>query len=162
MKTPLYTGLGIILSVMVFAASCFAEQIKFGNWVGIEETDPTTNVKKRQIGTFSGNRNNSLWLTASASGTDRIQLALKSDQMMSSNYFAYRIDRIDTLTLHSAIKGCNGNCLTDEVALSSELIKNMRRGLRIKFEYESVPDITQNPSFSLRGFSRAFTWLLAE
>ena len=162
MKMPLYTGLGIILSVMVFAASCFAEQIKFGNWVGIEETDPATNVKKRQIGTFTGNKNNSLWLAASASGRDRIQLTLKSDKMMASNYFSYRIDKIDTLALHSAIKGCNGNCLTDEVALNSELIKNMRRGLRIKFEYESVPDITQNPSFSLRGFSRAFTWLLAE
>jgi hypothetical protein len=147
---------------MFFAASCFAEQIKFDNWVGIEETDPATNVKKRQIGTFTGNRSNSLWLAVSTSGRDRIQLTLKSDKMMASNYYSYRIDRVDTLALRSAKKGCNGNCLIDEVEKNGELVRTMRRGLRINVEYESIPDLSQKPTFSLRGFSRAYQWMLAE
>ena len=162
MKKQLYTWLGIILSVTVFTGTGLAEQLKFAAWVGIEETDPATNTKKRQIGTFTGNQNSSLWLAVSTSGGDRIQLTLKSDQEMASNYFSYRIDKIDTLTLHSAIKGCNGNCLTDEVEKNGELIRSMRRGLRIKVEYESVPDIIQKPTFSLQGFSRAYQWLLAK
>jgi hypothetical protein len=162
MKTPLHIWLGITLSVMVFSAPCLAEQVKFVDWVGVEETDPATNSLSRQIGTFSGDGNSSLWLAPPAPGADRIQLTLKSDKMIVSDYFSYRIDRVDHLTIRSAIKGCNANCLTDEVAQNSELIKNMRRGLRINFEYDSVPDITRKPTFSLRGFSRAFTWLLAE
>ncbi len=152
----------IAIGLMAFSTSCLAEQIKFIDWVGIEETDPATNTQSRQIGTFAADGNSSLWLAVSASGADRIQLTLKSDNMIASDYFSYRIDKVDTLTIRSAIKGCNANCLTDEVTKNSELIKTMRRGLRIKFEYDSVPDITRKPTFSLRGFSRAFKWLLTE
>jgi invasion protein IalB len=81
---------------------------------------------------------------------------------MASEYFSYRIDRVDTLTIRSAIKGCESNCLTDEVSKKGELIKMMKRGLQIKFEYDSYPDIAQNPTFSLRGFSRAYNWLLSK
>ena len=162
MKSLLLIGLGIIASVILFTATGLAEQVKFAAWVGIEETDAATNTKKRQIGTFTGNRNDSLWLAVSASDRDLMQLTLKSDKKMTSDYFSYRIDKIDTLTLHSAIKGCNGNCLTDEVEKNGELIRNMRRGLRIKVEFDAEPDLTRRPTFSLRGFSRAYQWLLTE
>ncbi len=162
MKTSFHIWMVIILSLIAYPTIGLAEQVKFAAWVGIEETDPATNIKNKQIGTFTGNRNNSLWLSVSASGRDQIRLTIKSDQEMASNYFSYRIDKIDTLTLHSAIKDCNGNCLTDEVEKNGELIRNMKRGLQINVEYESVPDITQKPTFSLRGFSRAYQWLLAE
>lgn len=162
MKTPLHIWLVIILSVMVFATTGLAEQIKFADWVGIEETDPATKMKSKQIGTLAGDRISSMWLAASVSGPDQIQLTLKSEKMIVSNYFSYRIDRVDNLTIRSAIKGCNANCLTDEVPKNSELIRTMRRGLLIKFEYDSVPDITQKPTFSLRGFSRAYKWLLSD
>jgi hypothetical protein len=162
MKTPLHIGFGIILSVMVFTGTGLAEQVRFADWIGIEETDSSTNTKYRQIGTFVGNQNNALWLAVSTSGRDRIQLTLKSDKMMASNYYSYRIDKVDTLALRSAEKGCNGNCLIDEVEKNGELIRTMRRGLRINVEYESSPDLTQKPTFSLRGFSRAYQWMLAE
>ena len=159
---PLCNLIGMVICTMVFSVDGLAEQINFADWIGIEETDPVTNLPRRQIGTFAADGNSSLWLASSASGTDRIQLTVKSDKMIVSDYFSYRIDRVDNLTIRSAIKGCNSNCLIDEVPQNGELIKNMRRGLRIKFEYDSVPDITRKPTFSLRGFSRAFTWLLAE
>jgi hypothetical protein len=69
---------------------------------------------------------------------------------------------VDTLVIRSAIKGCESNCLEDFVARNGELIKTMRRGLKIEFEYDSEPDIAQTPTFSLRGFSRAYKWLLSE
>ena len=162
MKTPLTFGLVIILSIMVFASTGQAEQIKFADWVGIEETDPTINTQSRQIGTFTGSRISSIWLAIPVSGSDQLQLTLKSNKMIVSEYFSVQIDKIDNLTLRSGIKGCDGNCLTDQVDPDGELIKNMQRGLRIRFEYDSVPDVTQKPEFSLRGFSKAYRWLLAE
>ena len=162
MKTPLHIGWVIIFSVMVLSTTGLAEQIKFADWVGIKETDPATNTQSRQIGTFAKDGKSSIWMAVPVTGTDQIQLILKSDKEIVSDYFSYRIDRVDDLTIRSAIKGCNANCLTDEVDRNGELIKNMRRGLRIKFEYDSVPNITRNPTFSLRGFSRAYQWLLTE
>jgi invasion protein IalB len=85
-----------------------------------------------------------------------------SDRTIVSDYFSYRIDRVDTLALRSGVKGCDNNCLTDEVEKNDELIRTMRRGLRIKVEFDAAPDITQQPTFSLRGFSRAYQWLLAD
>ena len=162
MKAPLHIGLVIILSLFVFSAASLAAEIKFADWVGIEEPDPTTNANRKRIGTYAGDGNSSLWLAASASGTDRVELSIMSDRTIVSDYFSYRIDRVNTLALRSAIKGCNGNCLTDEVEKNGELIRTMRRGLRIKVEFDAAPDITQQPTFSLRGFSRAYQWLLAE
>ena len=162
MKMPLHFGLAIILSIMVSASIGLAEQIRFADWVGIEETDPATNTRTKEIGTFSGNRLSSIWLAIPVSGPDQIQLTLKSDKLIVSDYFSVKIDKIDNLTLRSGIKGCDGNCLTDQADPNGELIKNMKRGLRIRIEYDSVPDVTQKPEFSLRGFSRAYRWLLAK
>jgi hypothetical protein len=139
-----------------------AEEIKFADWVGIEELDPATNTNRKRIGTYAGSGNNSLWLAVSASFSDRIELTLKSDRTIVSDYFSYRIDRVNTLALRSGVKGCNGNCLNDEVEKSGDLIRTMRRGLRIKVEFDTAPDLTQQAAFSLRGFSRAYQWLLAE
>ena len=162
MKAPLDIGLIIILSLFVFSATGVAGEIKFADWVGIEEPDPETNGNRKRIGTFAGGGNNSLWLAASASGSDRVELTIMSDRTIVSDYFSYRIDRVDTLALRSGVKGCDNNCLTDEVEKNDELIRTMRRGLRIKVEFDAAPDITQQPTFSLRGFSRAYQWLLAD
>ena len=162
MKTLLHIGLVIIVSFLVFSTTGVAEEIKFADWVGIEEPDPATNTLRKRIGTYAGSGSNSLWLAVSASFTDRIELILKSDQTIVSDYFSYRIDRVDTLALRSGVKGCNGNCLTDEVEKSGDLIRTMRRGLRIKVEFDTAPDLARQPTFSLQGFSRAYQWLLAE
>lgn len=162
MKAPLYIGLIIILSLFVFSATGVAGEIKFADWVGIEEPDPETNGNRKRIGTFAGGGNNSLWLAASDSGSDRVELTIMSDRTIVSDYFSYRIDRVDTLALRSGVKGCDNNCLIDEVEKNDELIRTMRRGLRIKVEFDAAPDITQQPTFSLRGFSRAYQWLLAD
>jgi hypothetical protein len=34
--------------------------------------------------------------------------------------------------------------------------------LQISFEYDAYPDITQNPTFSLKGFTKAFNWLISK
>jgi hypothetical protein len=130
--------------------------------VGIEEPDPETKKNRKKIGTYAGDGNSSLWLAVTASVKDRLELTLMSDRTIVSDYFSYRIDRVDTLALRSGIKGCNGNCLTDEVEKNGELIRIMRRGLRIKVEFDAAPDLTRQPSFSLQGFSRAYQWLLAD
>jgi hypothetical protein len=109
--------------------------------------DPATNIKSRQIGTFAKDGISTLWLSDLDAGGDNIELILKSAEKIDSVYFSYRIDRVDTLMIRSIPK--NG-----------ELIKTMKRGLRIKFEYDSYPDITRKPTFSLRGFSKAYWWLL--
>ena len=162
MKTSRHLCMLVILSLWALCATCLAEQIKFADWVGIKEPDPATNTNRKRIGTYAGDGNSSLWLAVSASVKDRIELTLMSDRTIVSDYFSYRIDRVDTLALHSGVKGCNGNCLTDEVEKSGELIRIMRRGLRIKVEFDAAPDLTRQPSFSLQGFSRAYQWLLAE
>ena len=144
--------------MMVFGGSAFAEQLRFRDWVGIEELDPLTNEPGKKIGTFAKDGISSLWLSDADADAETVQLTLESKKEMTSEYFSYRIDRVDTLTIRSAIKGCQSNCLTDDVLKKGELIKTMKSGLQIKFEYDSYPDIAQNPTFSLRGFSRAYSW----
>ena len=148
--------------MMAFGSSAFAEQLRFGDWVGIQEPDALTNQQSKKIGTFAKDGISSLWLSDAASDEEMVQLILESKKEMASEYFSYRIDRVDTLTIRSAIKGCQSNCLTDDVSKKGELIKTMKRGLQIRFEYDSYPDIAQNPAFSLRGFSRAYNWLLTD
>jgi len=160
MKTPLHICMVIVLSVMIFVTVGLAEQIKFGDWVCIKEPDPAASRDSKRIGTYARDGISTLWLAEPDAGEDRIQLTLKSQKKIASVYFSYRIDRVDTLTIRSAIKGCESNCLTDFVPGNGELIKTMKRGLRIKFEYDSYPDIAQKPTFSLRGFSKAYQWLL--
>jgi hypothetical protein len=152
----------IAIGLMFFSANCPAEQIKFADWVGIEETDPATNIKSRQIGTVAKDGISILRLSQPDAGGDNIELTLKSAKKIASVYFSYRIDRVDTLAIRSAIKGCESRCLTDFIPKNGELIKTMKRGLRMKFEYDSHPDITQKPTFSLRGFSKAYWWLLSK
>lgn len=148
--------------MMAFGDSVFAEQLRFGDWVGIQEPDALTNQQRKKIGTAAKDGVSSLWLAVSDSDAEMVQLILESKKEMASEYFSYRIDRVDTLTIRSAIKGCQSNCLTDDVSKKGELIKTMKRGLQIRFEYDSYPDIAQNPAFSLRGFSRAYNWLLTD
>jgi len=149
----------IALWLMIFSADCAAEQLRFADWIGVEETDPATNTKSRQIGTFAGDGISSLWLAESDADENRIRLTLKSKKKIAAEYFSYRIDSVDTLEIRSAVKGCESSCLEDFVPENGELIKTMKRGLKIEFEYDSDPDIPQKSAFSLRGFSRAFHWL---
>lgn len=150
----------IFILIMVFCGSCFAGQLKYGDWVCILETDPLTNKESKRIGTFAKDGISTLWFSDSDSDEETIQLTLKSKKTMASEYFSYRIDNIDTLTIRSAIKGCESNCLTDYVPMKGEFIKTLKRALRIQFEYDSYPQIAQNPAFSLRGFTRAYNWLV--
>jgi hypothetical protein len=152
----------IAIGLMVFSANCPAEQIKFADWVGTEETDPATNIKSRQIGTVAKDDISTLWLSDPDAGGDNIELTLKSEKKIASVYFSYRIDKVDTLAIRSAVKGCESNCLIDFVPKKGELIKTMKKGLKIEFEYDSYPDSAQKPIFSLRGFSKAYNWLLSE
>jgi hypothetical protein len=154
--------IGVTMGLMVFSANCRAEQMEFADWIGIEETDPATNLKSRQIGTPAKDGISTLWLSDPDTGGDNIELTLKSERKIASVYFSYRIDKVDTLTIRSAIKGCESNCLVDFIPKNGELIKTMKRGLKIQFEYDSYPDTAQKPTFSLRGFSRAYNWLLSE
>ena len=160
MKTPVRTCMVIALLIVVFATACLAEQIAFGDWTGVKELDPATNVVSKSISTFAKDGISTLRLSASLSEKDQVQLTLESEKTIVSDYFSYRIDRIDTLTLHSGLKGCDGNCLTDAILKNSDLIKAMKQGRNIRVEYDSLPDTIQKPAFSLRGFSRAFQWLV--
>lgn len=160
--SPRCLFVALFFLIMGFCGSSFAGQQSFGDWIGIEEPDPLTEKQSKKIGTFANDGVSTLWLSDSDSGGDAVQLTLDSKKTMASEYFSYRVDRIGTLTIRSAVKGCESNCLTDDVLRKGELIKTMKRGLQIKFEYDSYPDITRNPTFSLRGFSRAYNWLLTE
>ena len=151
----------IAIGLMAFSVNCPAEQIKFGDWLGIEATDPATKTKTRQIGTSAKDAISSLWLADLDAGGDNIELTLKSTEKIASVYFSYRIDRVETLMIRSALSGCESHCLRDSVPKNGELIKTMKRGLEIKFEYDSDPDIARKPTFSLRGFSKAYRWLLS-
>jgi hypothetical protein len=150
----------IFILIMVFCGSCFAGQLKYGDWVCILETDPLTNKESKRIGTFAKDGISTLWFSDSDSDEETIQLTLKSKKTMASEYFSYRIDNIDTLTIRSAIEGCESNCLIEYVPKKGEFIKTLKRALRIQFEYDSYPQIAQNPAFSLRGFTRAYNWLV--
>lgn len=150
----------IFILIMVFCGSCFAGQLKYGDWVCISETDPLSNKESKRIGTFAEDGISALWLTHSDSDAESVQLTLKSKKTMASEYFSYRIDNIDTLTIRSAIKSCESNCLTEDVPKKGAFIKTLKRALQIQFEYDSYPQITQNPTFSLRGFTKAYNWLV--
>ena len=152
----------IAIGLMAFSVNCPAEQFKFADWVGIEETDPATNIKSRQIGTVAKDGISTLWLSDLDAGGDNIELTLKSSEKIASVYFSYRIDRVDTLVIRSALKGCESHCLKDSIPKKDELIKTMKRGLRMQFEYDSYPDVAQQPMFSLKGFSKAYWWLLSK
>ena len=68
----------IAIGIMVSDADCSAEQIKFADWVGVEEMDPALNEKSRQIGTSAKDGISTLWLAQPVAGEDRILLTLKS------------------------------------------------------------------------------------
>jgi hypothetical protein len=150
----------IFILIMVFYGSCFAGQLKYGDWVCILETDPLTNKESKKIGTFAEDGISTLWLSDSDSDEESVQLTLKSKKAMASEYFSYRIDNIDTLTIRSAVKGCESNCLIEYIPKKGEFIKTLKRALLIQFEYDSYPQIAQNPTFSLRGFTKAYNWLV--
>ena len=150
----------IFILIMVFCGSSFAGQLKYADWVCILETDPLTNKESKRIGTFAGDGISTLWLSDSDSDEETIQLTLKSKKTMASEYFSYRIDNIDTLTIRSAVKGCESKCLTEYIPKKSAFIMTLKRALRIQFEYDSYPEIAQNPTFSLRGFTKAYNWLV--
>ena len=152
----------IAIGLMAFSVNCPAEQFKFADWVGIEEMDPATNIKSRQIGTFAKDGISTLWLSDLDAGGDNIELTLKSSEKIAAVYFSYRIDSVDTLVIRSALKGCESHCLKDSIPKKDELIKTMKRGLRMQFEYDSYPDVAQQPMFSLKGFSKAYWWLLSK
>jgi hypothetical protein len=103
-----------------------------------------------------------LWLSDLDAGGDNIELTLKSSEKIAAVYFSYRIDSVDTLVIRSALKGCESHCLKDSIPKKDELIKTMKRGLRMQFEYDSYPDVAQQPMFSLKGFSKAYWWLLSK
>ena len=123
----------IAIGLIAFSVSCPAEQIKFVDWVGIEATDPATNTKTRQIGTSAEDGISTLWLAVLDANGDNIELTLKSAEKIASVYFSYRVDRVDTLMIRSALKGCESHCLKDSVPKNGELIKTMKRGLKIQF-----------------------------
>jgi hypothetical protein len=149
-----------LILILVFGGASFAAQLKFGDWVGIVETDPLTAKEQKKIGTFARDGISIIWLSAADSGEEKIQLTLESKKLIASDYFLYRIDNVGALTISSAIKGCESSCLIEYFPQTSELIQSMKGGLRIRFEYDSYPEITQKPTFSLRGFTKAFNWLV--
>ncbi|MGD9182868.1 MAG: hypothetical protein PVG15_15410, partial [Desulfobacterales bacterium] len=125
----------IFFFIMAFCGSSFAGQLKYGDWVCILDTDPLTNKENKRIGTFAGDGISTLWLSDSDSDEETIQLTLKSKKTMASEYFSYRIDNIDTLTIRSAVKGCESKCLTEYIPKKDAFIKTLKRALRIQFEY---------------------------
>jgi hypothetical protein len=72
---------------LAFSVNCPAEQFKFADWVGIEETDPATNIKSRQIGTVAKDGISTLWLSDLDAGGDNIELTLKSSEKIAAVYF---------------------------------------------------------------------------
>ena len=152
----------LILTIFILfvPANGSAEQLKFRDWVGLEETDPATNQKIKKIGTRAGDGVTSIWL--SDSGPDTLKLTLMSEKTIASGYYSYQIDGIDNLVIRSALKGCESSCLTDDLSKAGEFIKNMKRGIILKVEYDADPDEDQKPTFSLKGFSRAYRWLVTK
>ena len=159
-KSPSCLMAMIFILIIVFCGSCFAGRLKYADWVCISETDPLTNKENKSIGTFAEDGISTLWLADPDPAAKTIQFTLKSEKTMASEYFSYRIDNIDNLTIRSAIKGCESNCLIEYLPKKGDFIQTLKRALRIQFEYDSYPQITQNPTFSLRGFTKAYNWLL--
>ncbi len=152
----------IFILTMVFAGFCFAEKTTFGDWVCMEETDPKTKKKIKKIGTFAKDGLSSLWMSESDFGSGTIQLTLKSKNIIVSEYFSYRIDKNKALTLSTASRTCESYCLTEYVMKNGKLIKTMKKSYRMMFEYYTYPEIVNQPTFSLIGFTKAYNWLLSE
>lgn len=146
----------------ISANFCFAEKMRFGEWVCAEETDPATEKKTKKIGTFAKDGVSSLWVTESDLGSGMIQLTLKSKNIIDSEHFSYSIDKNKALTLSTASRTCESYCLTEYVMKNSKLIEIMKRSYRIMFEYYTYPEIANQPTFSLIGFTKAYGWLLNE
>lgn len=151
-----------LILMLFFCGASFAGQLKFGDWVGVAETDPLTAKESKKIGTFAPDGISIIWLSTADSGGEKIQLTLESKKLIASDYFLYRVDNTGALTISSAIKGCESSCLIEYFPQKSELIQSMKSGLRISFEYDSYPEITQNSTFSLKGFTKAFNWLVSK
>jgi hypothetical protein len=152
----------IFMLIAAFAGNCYAEQLKFGDWECIEETDPTKDEKSKKIGTVAKDGVSSLWVSESDLGRSTIQLTLKSKNSINSSHITYRVDRNKALTLSTATRTCELYCLTEYVARNGEIIKAMKKGYRMMFEYSIYPDITNKPIFSLIGFTKAYNWLMSE
>ncbi len=151
----------IFLFISAVAGNSYAELLKFGDWECIEETDPATDRKSRKIGTVAKDGASSLWVSESDLGRSTIQLTLKSENIIDSAHITYMVDKNKALTLSTAVRTCESYCLTEYVAQNSELIKAMKKGYRLIFEYSAYPDVTHKPTFSLMGFTRAFSWLMS-
>ena len=152
----------ILLFMAAFAGNCFAKPLTFGDWQCIQETDPTNDEKRKKIGTIAKDGVSSLWVSESGLGQATLQMTLKSKNIIDSEHITYRVDRNRVLTLSTAVRTCESYCLTEYVARDGETMKAMQAGYRLILEYSSYPDITNQPVFSLMGFSRAFKWLIAE
>ena len=152
----------IFMLIAAFAGNCYAQQLKFGDWECIEETDPTKDEKSKKIGTFAKDDLSSLWVSKSDLGGSTLQLTLKSKNIIDSEHMTYWVDRNRALTLSTAIRTCESYCLTEYVTRNGEIIKAMVKGYRMMFEYSIYPDITNKPIFSLLGFTRAYNWLMNE
>jgi hypothetical protein len=150
----------IFMLIAAFTANGYAEQLKFGDWVCIEETDPTKDEKSKKIGTFAKDGVSSLWVSKSDLGRSTLQLTLKSENIIDSEHITYWVDRNRALTLSTAIRTCESYCLTEYVTRNAEIIKAMEKGYRVMFEYSMYPAITNKPIFSLLGFTRAYNWLM--
>ncbi len=70
--------------MMVFCGSSFAGQLRFGDWVGLEQPDPLTDKQSKKIGTFAKDGISSLWLSDSDSDEEMVQLTLESKKTMAS------------------------------------------------------------------------------
>ena len=152
----------MFMLIAAFAGNGYAQQLKFGDWECIAETDPTKDEKRKKIGTFAKDGVSSLWVSESDLGRSTIQLTLKSKNNIDSEHIIYWVDSNRALTLSTAKRTCESYCLTEYVQKNGEIIKAMEKGYRLMFEYSSYPDITNKPIFSLLGFTRAYNWLINE
>lgn len=152
----------ILILIAAFAGNCYAEQLKFGDWECIQKNDPTKDEKSKKITTVAKDGVSSLWVSKSNLGRSTIQLTLKSKNIIDSGHITYRVDRDSALTLSTAVRTCESYCLTEYVATNGEIIRAMKKGYRMMFEYSTYPDITNVAIFSLMGFTRAYNWLMSE
>ena len=152
----------ILMLMAAFAGNGYAKSLTFGDWQGLQETDPANDEKRKTIGTIAKDGVSSLWVSESGLGQATLQMTLKSKNIIDSEHITYRVDRNRVLTLSTAVRTCESYCLTEYVARDGETIKAMQKGYRLILEYSSYPDITNQPVFSLMGFTRAFRWLIAE
>jgi hypothetical protein len=152
----------MFMLVAAVAGNCYAEQLTFGDWQCIPETEPTNDEKRKKIGTVAKDGVSSLWVSESGLGRATLQMTLKSKNIIDSEHITYRVDRNRVLTLSTAVRTCESYCLTEYVTRDGETIEAMQKGYRLMLEYSSYPDITNRPIFSLMGFTRAYKWLIGE